>query len=131
MNSTKIQHAYNQIIESIKADSRSDAEISRQSGVSQPTVWRLRSGHKPRLRYSEQFNKLCTFYGVNELAAPLGHGSLETELKDALMSVWDGSDAHARALIKVVRSLKGLAANSVGQSVPLSAHGGRNAGHSN
>lgn len=47
------------------------------------------------------------------------------------MSVWDGSDAHARALIKVVRSLKGLAANSVGQSVPLSAHGGRNAGHSN
>lgn len=131
MNSSKIEYAYRQIIESIKADSRSDTEIARQSGVSQPTVWRLRNGHEPRLRYSEQFNKLCRFYGVNELAVPPAHGSLETELKDAIMSVWDGSDAHARALIKVVRSLKGLAANPVDQSVPLSAQGGRDAGHSN
>lgn len=131
MNSTQIRVYYTQIIDSLRSDPRSDAEIARRSGVSQPTVWRLRNGAQPRLRFSEQFNKLCNFYGLTELKPDLPGSSLEGELKGAIMAIWDGSDAHARALIKVIRSLKGLATTHPDQSAQLTAEGGRNAGHTN
>jgi len=110
MNSTSVQHAH--LLEALNRDSRSDAEIARNSGVSQPTVWRLRRGVGARLRSSRQFNKLCEFYGVNELTTSASPVSLEGELKGAIMAVWDGSDNHARALIKVIHSLKGLGNHS-------------------
>jgi transcriptional regulator with XRE-family HTH domain len=131
MNSAQVRVYYTQIIEYLRLDPRSDADIARRSGVSQPTVWRLRNGAQPRLRFSEQFNKLCNFYGLTELKPGLPDSSLESELKGAIMAIWDGSDAHARALIKVIRSLKGLATTQPDQSVQLTAEGGRNAGHTN
>lgn len=131
MNSIQIRAYYAQIIASLRLDPRSDAEIARKSGVSQPTVWRLRNGAQPRLRFSEQFNKLCIFYGLTELKPGRRDSSLESDLKDAIMAIWDGSDAHARALIKVIRSLKGLAATQSDRSAQLIAEGGRNADHTN
>jgi len=103
-----MKNAYDELLTVIRNDTRSDGQISRASGVSQPTVWRLRNNPKGRLRASEQFNKLCRFYGLTELTKPSPPGSLETELKGAIMALWDGSDEHARALIKVLRSLKAL-----------------------
>lgn len=131
MNNIKVQATYAQMIVSLRSDPRSDSEIARKSGVSQPTVWRLRKSAQPRLRFSEQFNKLCCFYGLTELEPELANSSMESELKDAIMAVWDGSDVHARALIKVIRSLKGFAATIPGQSAQRTAEGGRNADHTN
>lgn len=127
MNRNHIQESYARLATALRQDERSDAEISRASGVSQPTVWRLRNQNSGRIRASGQFNKLCAFYQINELDKPLGGGSLEGELKGAIMNIWDGSDAHARALIKVIRSLKGLAQPH--QTPEPASDGGRNAGH--
>lgn len=119
---------YGRLVAALQQDQRSDTEISKRSGVSQPTIWRLRNLDNGRVRVSEQFNKLCSFYGINELNEGALDGSLEAQLKSAIMSVWDGSDAHARALIKVVRSLKAL-----GNQPPLPAEqtpeGGLHARH--
>jgi transcriptional regulator with XRE-family HTH domain len=131
MNNIEIQASYSKLVEALKQDSRSDAEISRKSGVSQPTVWRLRSGQHSRLRFSGQFNKLYKFYGLSELRSPPEEASMEEQLKSAIMTLWDGSDAHARALIKVIRSLRGLSTRQPDHSAKLAAEGGRNAGHTN
>jgi len=108
MNNPIIQNAYEELLFVLRKDKRSDGQISRESGVSQPTVWRLRNKPTARQRASSQFNKLCRFYGLSELPKMGPSVSLETELKGAIMSLWDGSDEHARALIKVLRSLKAL-----------------------
>jgi len=131
MNSIKARALYGQLTDYLRQDLRSDAEIARKSGVSQPTVWRLRNGGQQRARTSSQFSKLCSFYGVTELKPTMPEASFESALKDAIMSIWDGSDAHARALIKVLRSLKGLAPTIHGQSAQLIAEGGRDADHTN
>ncbi len=108
MNNPIIKNAYEELLVVLRKDKRSDGQISRESGVSQPTVWRLRNKPTARQRASSQFNKLCRFYGLSELPKMGPSVSLETELKGAIMSLWDGSDEHARALIKVLRSLKAL-----------------------
>ncbi|MNF27505.1 hypothetical protein D3C84_81600 [compost metagenome] len=127
MNRNHVQESYARLVAALRQDQRSDAEVARVSGVSQPTVWRLRNRNAGRIRASSQFSKLCAFYRLNELEKPPGEGSLEDELKGAIMNIWDGSDAHARALIKVIRSLKGLAQPH--QTPEPTTEGGRNAGH--
>lgn len=127
MNRNHVHESYARLAAALQQDSRSDAEISRLSGVSQPTVWRLRNQNTARVRASGQFNKLCTFYRLNELQDPQHAASLEGELKGAIMNIWDGSEAHARALIKVIRSLKGLAQPQ--HSLETTNEGGRNAEH--
>ncbi len=103
-----MKNAYYQLLTYLRKDTRTDGQISRESGVSQPTIWRLRNSPTSRQRASDQFNKLCHFYGISELPKQDDSESLEAELKGAIMALWDGSDAHARALIKVLRSLKAL-----------------------
>lgn len=127
MNRNHIHESYARLATALRQDSRSDSEIARLSGVSQPTIWRLRNQSIARIRASGQFIKLCAFYQLNELQEPLREASLEGELKGAIMNIWDGSEAHARALIKVIRSLKGLAQP---QHTPeTTTEGGRNAEH--
>lgn len=108
MNSSHMKNTYDDLITALRKDARTDGQIARNSGVSQPTIWRLRNKPTVRRRASDQFNKLCLFYGLTELPKPSRSVSLETELKGAIMALWDGSDEHARALIKVLRSLKAL-----------------------
>lgn len=112
MNNSPMKIAYDELLTVLRKDTRSDVQIARDSGVSQPTIWRLRNKPTGRRRASDQFNKLCRFYGLNELPKPSPSVSLETELKGAIMALWDGSDEHARALIKVLRSLKALDAHN-------------------
>lgn len=127
MNRNYVNKSYARLATALRQDSRSDVEIARLSGVSQPTVWRLRNQSTARIRASGQFIKLCAFYQLNELQEPPCEASLEGELMGAIMNIWDGSEAHARALIKVIRSLKGLAQP---QHAPeITTEGGRNAGH--
>ena len=97
-----------ELLRRLSADARSSSEIARLSGVSQPTVSRLRLSNGRRLRRSASFNKLCSFYGVK---AASRHAAAYNELlRNAIVDVWDGSEEHGRALLVVIKGLKGLSA---------------------
>jgi len=97
-----------ELLRRLTDDSRSASEIARLSGVSQPTVSRLRTSNGRRIRRSASFNKLCSFYGVK--APPAGrHAAAYNELlRNAIVEAWDGSEEHGRALLLVIKGLKEL-----------------------
>lgn len=107
MTIVKIKGAFQQLVTQIKADGRSDSAIGRLSGVSQPTVSRLRNAREQRSRGSASFNKLCTFYGIAVDVAS-GAGGYNELLRNAIIDAWDGTEAHGRALLLVIKGLKGL-----------------------
>jgi hypothetical protein len=96
------------LLDRLRADPRSSSEIARLCGISQPTVSRLRLSGGQRLRRSDPFIKLCTFYGMEAPAAGARGGSYDERLRDAIVDAWDGSDEHGRALMVVIQGLKGL-----------------------
>lgn len=97
------------LLSRLLADTRSSSEIARLSGVSQPTVSRLRLSNGHRLRRSEPFNKLCSFYGVESSPSERRSAGYNERLRDAIVDAWDGSEEHGRALLVVIEGLKGLA----------------------
>jgi transcriptional regulator with XRE-family HTH domain len=92
----------------LTADRRSSSEIARLSGVSQPTVSRLRLSNGRRMRGSKSFNKLCSFYGIDARVSGKRVGRYNELLRDAIVDAWDGSEEHGRALLVVIEGLKGL-----------------------
>ena len=69
---------------------------------------RFRLSEGKRYRGSHSFNKLCIFYGI-----PLGKSANTASgynelLRDAIIDAWDGTELHGRALLMVIKSLKGL-----------------------
>lgn len=96
------------LLSRLRADSRSSSEIARLSGVSQPTVSRLRLSDGRRLRRSAPFNKLCSFYVVDVRSSRRRSGGFNDLLREAIVEAWDGSDEHGRALLVVIEGLKGL-----------------------
>lgn len=96
-----------QLVARIKSDTRSDSEIARRAGVSQPTVSRLRSLQGVRSRGSEPFSKLCSFYGI-PVGAAKGLRGYNEQLRNAIIDAWDGTETHGRALLVVIKGLKGL-----------------------
>ncbi|MBN3755637.1 helix-turn-helix transcriptional regulator [Paraburkholderia sp. Tr-20389] len=97
------------LLRRLMADTRSSSEIARLSGVSQPTVSRLRLSKGRRVRRSASFNKLCSFYGME--ARHVGRaGGYNELLRNAIVDAWDGSEEHGRALLVVIKGLKGLSA---------------------
>lgn len=99
--------AAKQLVAQIRSDTRSDSEIARLAGVSQPTVSRLRKSRGVRSRGSSSFNNLCSFYNIPVGAAKGAHGYNEL-LCNAIIEAWDGTETHGRALIFVIKGLKGL-----------------------
>ncbi len=97
-----------ELLDKLREDPRSSSEIARLCGVSQPTVSRLRLSDGQRLRRSEPFIKLCTFYGMEAPASGMRTGSYDERLREAIVEAWDGSDEHGRALMVVIQGLKGL-----------------------
>jgi hypothetical protein len=107
MKDKKRDAATEQLVARIKLDTRSGSTIARLSGVSQPTVSRLRASQGGRFRRSEAFSKLCSFYGVSPGTAKEWREYNEL-LRNAIIDAWDGTETHGRALLVVVRGLKGL-----------------------
>jgi hypothetical protein len=102
------------LLSRLAADTRSSSEIARLSGVSQPTVSRLRTSNGRRLRKSAPFNKLCSFYGVNVPMSGRRAAGYNELLRDAIVEAWDGSEEHGRALLTVIAGLKELSAKPDG-----------------
>lgn len=108
MEDNQIQLVVQQLLSCLRADNRSSSEIARLAAVSQPTVSRMRHFDGKRQRISKSFNKLCIFYDV-PLTMPdkASHGYSEL-LRDAIIDVWDGTEAGGRALLVIIKGLKGL-----------------------
>jgi hypothetical protein len=100
-----------ELLAKLAGDSRSSSEIARLSGVSQPTVSRLRLSNGARIRRSGPFNKLCSFYGIlhRRVGGVVGYNEL---LRDAILEAWDGSERHGDALLTVIKGLKELSGGS-------------------
>ncbi len=114
MKIEKISTTAQQLVARVKSDPRSASEIARLSGVSQPTISRLRKSHGGRSRDSDAFTKLCSFYEipVDEAGTARGYNEL---LRSAIVDAWDGTESHGRALLVVIKGLKGLHAPSHGK----------------
>ncbi|TKC88346.1 XRE family transcriptional regulator [Trinickia terrae] len=114
------------LLRRLAEDHRSSSEIARLSGVSQPTVSRLRLSNAQRMRRSASFNKLCSFYGIEVRLSGKRAAGYNELLCNAIIEAWDGSDEHGRALLVVIEGLKGLSGRSEGSTGPLmeGRHGG-------
>ncbi|VBU60618.1 putative DNA-binding protein [Burkholderia pseudomallei] len=108
MEAPKRHFPVQDLLSRLLADTRSSSEIARLSGVSQPTVSRLRSSSGRRLRRSASFNKLCSFYGVEARQAARLSAPYNDLLREAIVEAWDGSEEHGRALLGVIQGLKAL-----------------------
>ncbi|MEM5433701.1 helix-turn-helix transcriptional regulator [Paraburkholderia diazotrophica] len=108
MEAPKSDFPVQDLMRRLLADTRSSSEIARLSGVSQPTVSRLRLSEGQRVRKSASFNKLCSFYGVAPRRASGRAAGYNELLRNAIVDAWDGSEEHGRALLVVIKGLKGL-----------------------
>jgi len=55
------------------------------------------------------FNKLCSFYGLEMRLSGRRAAGYNELLRSAIIDAWDGSEEHGRALLVVIKGLKGLA----------------------
>ena len=84
----------------------SQVELAKLAGVSQATVSRALRGTNQK--HSDARKKLFTYAGLDD-----HYGSSSTArginlLTAAFSKIWDGSDAHALAVAKIIESLYGL-----------------------
>lgn len=86
--------------------SMSDVELSAAAGINYFAIRRLRdNGVKNQTKNAI---KLCSFFKISlDAEAEVQNGQLEA-LIDEIGSVWDGSEAHAKLLTRLLRATKGL-----------------------
>ncbi len=78
-------------------------ELSKAIGASQSQVSRILSGRTSAS--SKLALDLCTYVSLIGGGVSREAVASNDELTDALKDVWDGTPAHARALVTVIRSL--------------------------
>ncbi|WP_026960501.1 MULTISPECIES: helix-turn-helix domain-containing protein [Aliagarivorans] len=93
------------VCEFLKENKLTQVEAAKELGVSQSTISRVRQKNwKTRGR---QVEKLIKIFDLDYYLKP--DPAKSKVLMSALSDVWDGSDAHAKALSKALRSLVDLA----------------------
>jgi hypothetical protein len=108
MTNDQTQLVVQQLVSCLRADSRSSSEIARLASVSQPTVSRMRRFDGKRRRLSQSFNKLCNFYSVLSVTDGKASHRYDDLLRDAIIDAWDGTEVGGKALLAVIKCLKGL-----------------------
>jgi hypothetical protein len=95
-----------ELYQHLKECSMSDMELSVAAAVNYFAIRRLReSGVKNQTKNA---TKLCSFFKISLVdEAEVQNGQLEA-LIDEIGSVWDGSEAHAKLLTRLLRATKGL-----------------------
>jgi transcriptional regulator with XRE-family HTH domain len=78
----------------------SQAAVAKVAGISQSTV--SRRERKPPQRHSDATYKLCS-YAENELGTPAVAAG-KKGVQKAFDEVWNRSDAHARAISKIIEA---------------------------
>lgn len=97
------------IIEDIRKHFKSigitQTSYARQCGVNQSTISRIMSGKSFRGNDSVALEKICNYAGI-EIYLPKKKDIMNnTELINALNSVWDGSEQHSKKLTKFIIEL--------------------------
>jgi len=80
--------------------------LATKLGVSQSTVQRLLS--KEPARRTKALLLLCKYAEIEAGLKPRTNPARNPKIEDALRLVWDGSEGQAKALARVIRSLRGL-----------------------
>jgi hypothetical protein len=81
----------------------SQVEIAKAVGASQSQVSRILSGKTSAS--SKLAQDICIYVSTASKGVSQDAVAANTDLMDAIASVWDGSPGHARALATVIRSL--------------------------
>jgi transcriptional regulator with XRE-family HTH domain len=88
----------------MKATGLKQQEIAVRAGVSQSTVSRMRKGGAKR--GSDPQNRICTY--IQKEGTALMANKERTLLLEAFNRIWDGSEEHAVAVVKIIDALQGL-----------------------
>jgi transcriptional regulator with XRE-family HTH domain len=88
------------VTEYVKREGITQAELARRAGVSQATV--SRALRRQPIRHGRQRLRLFTFIQQSEGVS----GARRVEL--AFRRIWDGTDAHAAALARIIAACEGL-----------------------
>lgn len=106
MPSPDPKHIASSLSARFKAAGITQSAIADAIGVSQSQVSRVFSGYITRR--TKLLEKLCVYASSQLHLEKQPNVRRNAELMAALSEVWDGSDAHARALAQVIRSLATL-----------------------
>ena len=90
-----------------KSSGLTQSEYSKKSGVNQATISRLLKTESNRTRLSSGLVKLWNYASINIYRHKVNDIMTQTELLNALESVWDGTESHAKALTKLLEALGG------------------------
>lgn len=74
--------------------------------ISQPQLSKLLSGKITR--YSKNFDDLCIFCGIDLFESIVENTAGRALLEACLAEVWDGSEKHARQLVRLLRQVGAL-----------------------
>lgn len=91
-------------------------QLAEALGASQSQISRILAGKGQR--QSRLTEEVCLFVEQFNEGVTLDAVRANRELLEALQSVWDGSDAHAKALAVVIKSLSGLQRNRCARQSP-------------
>ena len=105
---------------------RSQTEVARAAGVNQSTVHRALGSTGIRQRPSKALIKLCNYAEIRINRRLEADPAQNDRLMDAVRLAWDGTEAHAIALARVIRELGRL--SGVSQSEGEDRKGGRRGG---
>jgi transcriptional regulator with XRE-family HTH domain len=104
-----MQGPSNQLQAFMRSRGYSQSTLARAAGVSQSTVSRALQGKHER--QGAALLKLFSYAGLIRAAEMQGGGSEERVL-NAFQQAWDGTEAHAEAVVRVIDALGGLQARS-------------------
>lgn len=103
----------------MRENAYSQSRLARETGVPQSTISRaLRSP----VRLSRTHRQLCKFAGID--LHPVTQRSTGREsLVQAVLDVWDGTDEHARSIVKLIQAAATLEAHGAARAVrPTRTH---------
>lgn len=78
----------------------SQAAVAKVTGISQSTV--SRRERKPPQRHSDATYKLCSY--AEKILGTQGVAGRKKDVQKAFDEVWNRSDAHARAISKIIEA---------------------------
>jgi transcriptional regulator with XRE-family HTH domain len=84
----------------------SQAELAKLAGVSQATV--SRALRETNQKHSDARKKLFIYAGLEDMSDPSSTARGINLVSAAFSKIWDGSDAHALAVARIIESLDGL-----------------------
>jgi transcriptional regulator with XRE-family HTH domain len=93
-------HAY------MRARKLSQSELASRAGVNQATV--SRALRKQPTRHSRALQRLCIYADIEYGEGPKSTTSSSKLIIEAFQEVWDGTDAHAAAIARIIQASKGL-----------------------